>query len=119
MTTLEVIGVPSSMGAFEKAPAALRAAGLIDRLVAAGIGVDDRGDARVRRWFPDRLHPRAQHVDAVAEVAAETAGRVRDAAERGSPALVLGGDCTVGLGTIAGLREAGPLGLVYSTCTPT
>ena len=122
MTTLEVIGVPSSMGAFapgqEKAPAALRAAGLIDRLVAAGIGVDDRGDARVRRWFPDRLHPRAQHVDAVAEVAAETAGRVRDAAERGSPALVLGGDCTVGLGTIAGLREAGPLGLVYFDLHP-
>ena len=117
MRTLDVIGVPSSMGAFapgqERAPAALRAAGLTKGLVAAGLEVEDRGDAQVRRWFPDRHHPHAQHVEAVAEVAAETAGRVRESAERGSLPLVLGGDCTVGLGTIAGLGDGAPLGFVY------
>lgn len=114
---LELIGVPSSMGAFapgqEKAPRALRAAGLVERLVTAGLSVMDAGDAEVRRWFPDRSHPRAQHVGAVAEVAAETSSRVRAAAQRGRLPLVLGGDCTVGLGTVAGLRDGRSLGLVY------
>lgn len=114
---LELIGVPSSMGAFapgqEKAPEALRTAGLVERLVTAGLSVKDAGDAEIRRWFPDRTHPHAQHVGAVTEVAAETSSRVRAAAQRGRLPLVLGGDCTVGLGTVAGLRDGQSLGLVY------
>jgi arginase len=113
----DVIGVPSSMGAFapgqEKAPAALRAAGLVRGLADAGLDVEDLDDAGIRRWFPDRDHPRAQHAEAVAEVAAETAARVRDSARRGRIPLVIGGDCTVGLGTVAGSRDGGSLGLVY------
>ncbi len=114
---LELIGVPSSMGAFapgqEKAPRALRAAGLVERLVTVGLSVMDAGDAETRRWFPDLDHPRAQHVGAVAEVAAETSSRVRAAVQRGRLPFVLGGDCTVGLGTVAGLRDGRSLGLVY------
>jgi arginase len=46
--------------------------------------------------------------------AAETAERVRAALAAGQFALVLGGNCTVGLGTVAGhLPEEGRLGLVY------
>jgi arginase len=117
MRTIDVIGVPSSMGAFapgqERAPAALRGAGLIDRLAATGSDVRDRGDGEVRRWFPDREHPFAQHVDPVRDVAVETAERV--AAADGALALVLGGDCTIELGTLAGLQErrGGRIGLVY------
>lgn len=114
---LDVIGIPSSMGAFapgqEKAPAALRNAGLLERLEAADIDVRDRGDAATRRWFPDRDHPRAQHADAVADVATETASRVRASADGARIPLVLGGDCTVGLGTVAGLRDDPTLGVVY------
>jgi arginase len=113
---VELIGVPSSMGAFapgqEKAPRALRAAGLVERLVSAGLGVQDSGDAAIRRWFPDRDHPRAQHVGAVVEVA-ETSSRVRAAAQRERVPFVLGGDCTVGLGTVAGLRDGRSFGVVY------
>jgi arginase len=51
--SVAVIGVPSSAGAFangqEQAPAALRAAGLIDRLRAGGADVDDTGDSPVWR----------------------------------------------------------------------
>ncbi|MDH5223691.1 MAG: hypothetical protein OEW46_02850, partial [Actinomycetota bacterium] len=75
MRTIDVIGVPSSMGGFapgqERAPAALRRAGLIDRLTEAGVVARDRGDGELRRWFPDREHPFAQHVDAVRDVALE------------------------------------------------
>ena len=116
MRTIDVIGVPSSMGAFapgqERAPAALRRANLLERLRDRGFDVRDHGDRGMLRWFPDREHPFAQHVEAVREVALETAGRV--AAAEGT-ALVLGGDCTIELGTLAGLqaRLDGRIGLIY------
>jgi arginase len=74
--------------------------------------IDDRGDSAERRWFPDREHPQAQHVQAVADVALETAERV---AGCDGLALVLGGDCTIGLGTVAGLQRRGDgrVGLLY------
>ena len=115
MTTRELalIGVPSSMGAYapgqEKAPGALRAAGLPELLREAGVAVDDRGDAVVRRWRPDRRRPHAQNLTEVVEVVRETGWRVSAST---APALVLGGDCTVGLGTLAGHAD-GQLGLVY------
>lgn len=124
-----LIGVPTSAGAFapgqEQAPAALRGAGLVAALERAGLEVDDRGDrADVWRWRPDREEPRAQHAAMVAAIARETAERVADGAflsdsDRKAPTpvtLVLGGDCTVGVGTVAGqLGEghAGEVGLVY------
>jgi arginase len=115
---LGVIGVPSSAGAYapgqEKAPRALRDAGLLTGLAAAGIAVADHGDAPVWRWRPDRECPRAQNLAAVVACATETAERVRDALAAGELALVLGGDCTVGLGTVAGhLPDSGRMGLVY------
>lgn len=121
MELVEVFGVPSSMGAYapgqEKAPRALRRAGLLDRLSERGFDVLDHGDAPVRRWFPDRARPRAQHVAAVAEVVRGTAERVSFA--DGMP-LVLGGDCTVGLGTFGGVqrRSTGRVGLLYFDLHP-
>jgi arginase len=116
--TLGVIGVPSSAGAYapgqEKAPRALRDAGLCVALAAAGIDVVDHGDAALWRWRPDRDRPFAQNLGAVVECAADTAERVRAALDAGELALVLGGDCTVGIGTVAGhLPSSGRLGLVY------
>jgi arginase len=116
--TLGVIGVPSSAGAYapgqEEAPRALRAAGLLAALEAAGLGVVDHGDSAVWRWRPDRERPYAQNLAAVVACAAETAERVRSALAAGELPLVLGGDCTVGIGTVAGhLPEGGRLGLVY------
>lgn len=116
MDTIDLFGVPTSMGAFapgqERAPAAIRRAGLLERVSAEGLDVRDGGDSRVRRWFPDREHPRGQHVDAVREIVLETAGRV---ALADGTALVLGGDCTTGLGTLAGVqaRFHRRVGLLY------
>ncbi len=113
MESLSLIGVPSSMGAFapgqEKAPVALREAGLVDLLREHGLAVDDHGDSPVRRWSADRDRPYAQNLVAVTATVRETAERVRLLTP---PALVLGGDCTVGLGTLAGQAPDG-LGLLY------
>ena len=99
----------------EQAPAALRAAGLTERLG----DVLDLGDTTLRRWAPDRGHPRAQNAAAVAAAAAEVAERVEQGLRAGRRALVLGGDCTVELGVVTGARRAGLRpGLVYFDMHP-
>ena len=102
-----VIGVPTSAGAFapgqEQAPRALREAGLLESLREGGVVVEDRGDRDLWRWRPDRENRRAQNMRAVVEIVRETAGRVAEVAGSGQATLVLGGDCTVGVGTVAGL----------------
>jgi arginase len=116
---LAVIGAPSGAGACgvgqERAPSALRAAGLIELLAGAGLDLTDLGDSRVVPWRPDRARPRAQNLDAVVEVVRTTATRVSDALrESERTVLVLGGDCTVGIGTIAGIRSAlGDVAVAY------
>jgi arginase len=114
-----VIGAPSGAGACgvgqEQTPAAIRAAGLIDQLRRVGFHVDDLGDSRVVPWRPDRANPHAQNLQAVLEAVQTTTKRVADAlVERDRIALVLGGDCTVGMGTVAGIQQAlGRVALAY------
>lgn len=115
---LAIVGAPSSAGAYapgqEKAPSALRAAGLPGLLSAAGIAVEDRGDVRGFRWRADRANPRGMNAEAAAAVARATAQEVGSALAADTPVLVLGGDCTVELGTVAGaLRQTPSVGLVY------
>ncbi|MDQ6816590.1 MAG: arginase family protein [Actinomycetota bacterium] len=115
---LRVVGVPTSAGAFapgqEQAPRALREAGLLHALRESGIDVRDHGDRDVWRWRPDRDHPRAQNVGKIVEIVQDTARRVGVSLDVGEATLVLGGDCTVGIGTVAGHVGAGErVGLVY------
>jgi arginase len=115
MTEIAILGVPTSAGAFapgqEGAPTALRKAGLVVALEEAGLVVIDRGDREVWRRRPDRVDRRAQNLDKVTEIARETGGRVAEAVAAGELPLVLGGDCTVGIGTVAGLGPG--TGLLY------
>lgn len=118
MADLAIIGAPSSAGAYapgqEKAPAAFRAHGLIPALREAGRTVVDRGDVAGFRWRPDPEDPSAMNIAAVREVALSVAAEVARAFAKGEDVLVLGGDCTVELGTVAGaLRQEGTLGLIY------
>ncbi|WP_104106169.1 arginase family protein [Nocardioides sp. 616] len=116
---LTVIGAPSSAGAYgpgqEQTPRALRAAGLIDLLRGHGVDVEDVGDTETIRWRTDRDNLRAMNADLVTQTASSVAVRVRDAlAVTGSHVLVVGGDCTVGVGTAAGAAMTpGTVGLVY------
>jgi arginase len=115
---LGVIGVPTSAGAFapgqEQAPRALREAGLVDLLRRPDVEVCDHGDRELVRWRPDRENRRAQNLGKVVEVVQDTARRVRDAIAEHEVTLVLGGDCTVGIGTVAGhVASDERVGLIY------
>jgi arginase len=114
---LGVIGVPTSAGAFapgqEQAPQALRDAGLVDAL-RSGLDVRDHGDREIWRWRPDRENRRAQNLASVVEIVRDTTRRVSGSIADGEVMLVLGGDCTVGIGTVAAHVGTGErVGLVY------
>jgi arginase len=97
----------------------MRDAGLLEGLRAGGIEVVDHGDIPSFRWRPDRVRPRAMHVAAVASAIRAVAAKVSAAAADGHLPLVLGGDCTVELGTVLGMREHLPsLRLVYLDAHP-
>lgn len=112
-----VVGAPSSAGAYapgqEKAPAAFRRHGLPGRLESRA-PVVDLGDVEGFRWRVDRERPEAMNIDHVARVARGVAARVESAMADEHVAIVLGGDCTVELGTVAGARAGGAdVGVVY------
>ena len=119
MTTISVVGVPSSAGSYaagqEQAPAVLRSAGLIDALRASGLEVGDEGDLPLQVWRPDRINPRAQNIDQVTESVQDLIERLTPLLVRGDTLLVLGGNCTVALGVVAALRRvsADPVGVLY------
>lgn len=104
---LTIIGAPSSAGAYapgqEKVPAVLRKLGLLERLREQGAAVEDYGDVAGFRWRTDQANPHAMNAAAVAVVARAVAERVEQAFGRGGTVLMLGGDCTVELGTVAGI----------------
>jgi arginase len=115
---LDLVGAPSSAGAYapgqEKAPDAWRASGLKALLEERGIEVIDRGDVQGFRWRIDTDNMRAMNADAAADVARAVADQVAEGLSEGASLLVLGGDCTVELGTVAGAsRETPDVGLVY------
>jgi len=103
---IALIAAPTSAGAFapgqEDAPAALRAAGLVQAL-----GASDCGDTPRFRWRADRDAPRAMNADAVVDGVRAVAAKVEEALRAGDLPLVLGGDCTVGIGSVAGAVAAG------------
>jgi arginase len=113
-----VIGVGSSAGSHyagqDQAPAALRAAGFLDRLRDAGVAVEDRGDLLHEVFVADEMGSTARNLDAVVRVARAVADAVTDALAEGALPLVLGGDCTITLGVVAGAQRLDPtVGLLY------
>src|SRR6516164_2294129 len=91
---LTVIGVPCSAGAhhggLERGPAALRAAGLPDRLRRAGWEVSDAGDLAPRVFTADAAHPRARNRDAVLAACRDVAAATGQAIAAGRVPVLVG-----------------------------
>ena len=112
-----MIEAPTSAGGYapgqEDGPSALLEAGLVQRLQAAGVGARRGGQATPFRWRPDPDNPRAANADAVIDRAGEVAALIGSAPAEDT-ILVLGGDCTAGVGTVAGVAHGVErLGVVY------
>jgi arginase len=121
--SLSLFGAPTSAASYspgqEKAPRALREAGLVEALKSAGLSVVDCGDLPVWRWRPDLTNRRAQNLGAVVDYVRRTEAGVRDIVSRGHIPIVLGGNCTLELGTVAGcLSRYSKVGLIYIDFQP-
>jgi arginase len=92
-------------GGHERAPAALRAAGLADRLKAAGFEVADQGDTATQVFQPDDEHPRARNVSAILKSLNDLRPRVEVAVKTGALPLIVSGDCISVLAAVAGTRR--------------
>ena len=106
---IALLGSPTSAAAMsaghEGAPGALRSAGLIDRLRSAGYEVADLGDDPVQLFQIDEESPRARNVAHVIQALEALKPRVEQAVKSGALPLILGGDCSIALATIAGARR--------------
>jgi len=113
-----VFGVPSAAGARvagpERAPFVLREAGLLDGLRATGARVVNLSDLSLFPFRDDPGHPTARNAEVVACAVRATADEMTRALREGFT-IVLGGDCTVVVGALAGARAAlgRPVGVVY------
>jgi arginase len=89
----------------ERAPAALRAAGIADRLKGAGFNVADQGDTATYLFQLDDEHPRARNVSATLKSLNDLRPRVEVAVKSGALPVILSGDCISVLAVIAGARR--------------
>jgi len=106
---IALIGAPSSAAAFalgsEKAPAALRAAGIVEKLQTAGYEVMDHGDCVPRLFADDEEHKRARNLQEIVAGLNELKARAELAVKSGALVLVLGGDCAQVIGLLSGARR--------------
>jgi arginase len=113
-----LLGSPTSAAAMsaghEGAPAALRSAGLLDRLRSIGYEVEDFGDDPVQLSKSDEESPRARNISGVLASITALKPRVELAVKAASLPVILSGDCSVALATVAGVRRYfRNVGLIY------
>jgi arginase len=106
---IAIIGAPSSAAAFlpgsEKAPAALRAAGIVERLKSIGYEITDLGDCAPRLFADDEEHKRARNVPEIVASLNDLKPRAELGFKSGALVLVLGGDCTQIVALLTGARR--------------
>jgi arginase len=115
---LVLIGAPTSAGAaaagVESGVAALRAVGIVERLRELGYEVNDAGDLPETHFAPDPESPRARNLKNVLAMLDVLRVRVEQSARAHALPIILGGDATISVALIAGLRrQAASLGLIH------
>ncbi|HUY41937.1 MAG TPA: arginase [Candidatus Dormibacteraeota bacterium] len=121
MNRVDVVGVPMDLGASRRGvdmgPSAVRYARLHDRLTALGIQrVVDHGNLYVPiREAMQSGDQQVRYYDVIDEVCGRLAGVVERVVRDGGLPVVLGGDHSIAMGTLAGLRAAyeRPAGLIW------
>lgn len=116
---ISIIGVPLDLGAdrrgVDMGPSAIRHAGLLARLEVIGYEINDRGDILVKR--PDASQSNGEslkYLNEIERVNNELCKKVNDEMGQGNFPLVLGGDHSIAIGTIAGvLQHQKKLGVIW------
>src|SRR3990167_6878556 len=123
MRKVRIIGVPLDLGqerrGVDMGPSALRVAGLNDRIRELGFEVEDAGNLHVpiREMHAAGDH-RAKYLAEIADTCKRHAHWVLKTLRQGYFPLVLGGDHSIAVGTVAGVsefyrRKKKPVGLIW------
>lgn len=107
---ISLIGVPLDFGqsrrGVDMGPSAIRYAGAVGRIESIGHQVTDEGDVQVsvveRKKHSDS---NLKNLDEVIQATTELARKVAEVVEAGRFPLVLGGDHSIAIGTLAGLSD--------------
>lgn len=109
-TAVGLVGVPmaygASMAGVDMGPAALRVAGLVERVAQLGYEVRDLGDLRLERArtvaAPDDKLKYLSQIKAACE---ELAANVEQILDAGQLPIILGGDHSIAIGSISGFAS--------------
>lgn len=106
---ISVIGVPMDLGQMRRGvdmgPSAIRYAGVIERIEEIGYDVKDMGDICIEREKEIDENTKLRNLTQVATVCNELASKVDHIIEEGRFPLVLGGDHSIAIGTLAGVAK--------------
>lgn len=107
---ISIVGAPMDLGQLRRGvdmgPSAIRYAGVVERLESLGYQVNDLGDIEIGR---DRLTTDPltglRNLEAVVQASTKIADKVDKIMKEGSFPLVLGGDHSIAIGTLAGISK--------------
>lgn len=107
---ISIVGAPMNLGQLRRGvdmgPSAIRYAGVVERLESLGYQVNDLGDIEIGR---DRLTTDPltglRNLEAVVQASTKIADKVDKIMKEGSFPLVLGGDHSIAIGTLAGISK--------------
>lgn len=115
---VEVLGAPVDLGAdrrgVDMGPSAIRYAGLLTGLETCGYAVSDLGNLPLLLADGEEVgSERAKYLGHIVRMAGTIAGAVTEVCQRGNLPLILGGDHSVSLGTVAGVVSEHSIGLIW------
>ena len=107
---LSLVGVPLDYGqtrrGVDMGPSAIRYAGVVERLRPLRYDVQDEGNIKANAAITACvLNGKLRHLDEVVEVNERLAQKVSSICSEGRTPVVLGGDHSIALGTLAGLSD--------------
>ncbi len=120
MNKLSIIGVPMDLGqtrrGVDMGPSAIRYAGVIERIENIGYSVEDKGNIEIA--LAERVHSdentNLKNLKAVADASERLAQTVSNVITNKRFPLVLGGDHSIAIGTLAGVsRHYKNLGVIW------
>lgn len=105
---IHILGVPMDLGAdrrgVDMGPSAIRIAGVAEKLRSLGHTVVDEGDILIKPPEQQRIsNEKLKYLPAIVRACTLLSAKVEKVMQNGSFPLVLGGDHSIALGTIAGI----------------
>lgn len=120
MRDIAIIGVPLDLGAgrrgVDMGPSAIRYAGLRERIAALGYRVRDLGNLAVP--LAEQIEPPAadeplRYLQPIVGVVRDLAQQVRDVISSNTLPIILGGDHSLSIGSVAGVAHNRRIGVIW------